>query len=714
MDADTVIRSLAVAHGIQLSWRDVWGQERAVGIDTLRALLGALNVGIDSPASVRESLNGAGRLDWPSEIPAIVTAEAGSRIEIQLMRPAAEAEGEVAWAILMGGIMHDGRAACRRVSADDGGMARFAVAIDMPGLVGIGRISLQGGAWGEGQIVIAPPHCFAIDASRRLWGIATQIYGLRQPGDGGVGHHAALAALAESAGRQGASALGISPTHALFAADPGHFSPYAPSDRRFHNGLLSDPHWIPGAAALDAGPLHDALARIEAANAEALIDYPKAMQVRRQSLRAVFDTFAVRHLGESLDELGRSFLSFRAGAGMALWRHAVFEALQAHFFGGDPGLWQWQSWPAPYQDPASASVAAFAAANAATIEFHCFLQWLATRQLDAVQRKAVAAGMPIGIIADLAVGTHSSGSRAWADRGALLNGASIGAPPDLLAPAGQDWGLTTFSPTGLKAAAYAPFREDLNAAMRFAGGIRLDHVMGLTRLWCIPRGASPDQGAYLRMPWDDLKRLVALHSQERRCIVVGEDLGTVPEGFREELQRQRILGISVLWFERDGAGNFHRPERYSPFSLATTSTHDLPTVVGWWLGRDIDWRVRLGQIGTEQEGELRSEREQARAALWRALHERGFVADALVPHVLDAPAVAAIVGFIAATPSPVVLLPLEDALLQDEQPNLPGTTVEHPNWRRRFEQAATQLLDQPATRQILDVLRAQRPDRSPV
>jgi 4-alpha-glucanotransferase len=311
--------------------------------------------------------------------------------------------------------------------------------------------------------------------------------------------------------------------------------------------------------------------------------------------------------------------------------------------------------------------------------------------------------MAVGLIADLAVGNHPGGSRAWSGTAALLPGVSIGAPPDLLNTVGQDWGLTTFAPGPLAAAGFAPFIEDLRAAMAHAGGIRLDHVMGLQRIWCIPAGAKPHEGAYLRFPVADMLRIVAAESARAKAIVIGEDLGTVPDGYGETLAAHGLYGIRVLFFEREGAG-FAPPHRYAAHATATSTTHDLATVAGWWEGEDIPLRGGLGLLMPgETEEQARDGRGHERQALWHALVEHGGAqgeAPARAEHQLGT----AVARFLGATPSPLVLLPLEDATMTREQPNLPGTVMEHPNWRRRLPRPAEAMLNEEPALSILGAL----------
>jgi 4-alpha-glucanotransferase len=341
--------------------------------------------------------------------------------------------------------------------------------------------------------------------------------------------------------------------------------------------------------------------------------------------------------------------------------------------------------------------------------FHCFLQWVADRSLRAAQRRAVESGMRIGLIGDLAVGMDPAGSHAWSRQGEILGGMSIGAPPDLLNPRGQDWGLTGFSPRALVDGGFAPFIATVRAVLRNMGGLRIDHAMGLTRLWLIPEGADPADGAYLAYPLADLLRLLALESQRHQAIVVGEDLGTVPDGFQATLETAGLHGMRVLWFERNGQG-FASPRTWNETAVAMTGTHDLPTVAGWWHGTDIATRAACGHLGAGQnEEDLREERSGDRNALWRAFVAVGF-AEGDVPSSQETrPVVDAALRFVAASPSPLCLPPIEDLLGLEEQPNLPGTVDEHPNWRRRLGSRADALLDHPDVAQRVEELASERP-----
>jgi 4-alpha-glucanotransferase len=491
-----------------------------------------------------------------------------------------------------------------------------------------------------------PPRAFTLD--RRAWGVGVQGYSLRGPGCPEFGDFGALAAFAAEAGGAGADALAISPVHALFAADAGRYSPYGPSSRLFLNGLYARARTPP---ARDAGDGE-------------LIDWPRAIPAKLGRLRR--DHAALE------DRAGLD--AFIAAGGQDLRDHAVFEAIHGHVF-PRLGSHGWQAWPAALHDPRSEAVAAFAREHASEVDFHLFLQWRADADLAAAQAAALKAGMAVGLIADIAVGMDGGGSHAWSRPGDLLKGLSIGAPPDAFQAEGQDWGLAAFSPMALRASNYDGFRATLRAAMRHSGGVRIDHVMGLRRLWLVPHGAGPTEGAYLTYPFEDLLRIVAEESQACRAVVVAEDLGTVPPGFRETLQERGIMGMRVLWFERTLDGGFIPPGQWTAAAAALTTTHDLPTVAGWWRGRDLDWAERLGRKADGPD-----KRAADRARLWSACGAQGPAPAPEAPR----PAVDAAIALVASTPCELALIAAEDLLGLDEQPNLPGTMQEHPNWRRRL------------------------------
>ncbi len=683
------LRGLAEDAGITTVWHDYRGVVRTVSDDTLRVVLRALGLAVDTLDDIAASRKRlAGETLGHASVPPLVTANVHAPIVLPL---GADFAGRDYRVTLEDGTVRDGR------FADDGTM--LVDAID--------RIGYHVLACGDLRVTlaIAPTRCFGVadafaaagrDGGARPWGLAAQLYSVSSAGDGGIGHFGALGTLLKSAAARGASAVAISPVHAMFSADLHRFSPYGPSSRLLANVLYVDPRAVLGPAAHDAAV--DALGCGEALRAlEALpcIDWPEASRLRLAILHHLFDRWS-RHDDARVADERDAFASFRAAQGKTLESHARFEAIHAVLAADDAHMLAgWRQWPAEYRDPDSGAVTRFAQEHPEDVAFHAFLQWQAARQLDAAQRAAKAAGMPIGLVADLAVGADGGGSQAWSRQSEVLIGLSIGAPPDLLNALGQSWGLAAFSPRAMRETGFRPWIDMLRAAFAHAGGVRIDHVLGLTRMWLVPDGCDAIEGAYLRYPFDDMLRLVALESWRHQAIVIGEDLGTVPEGLPERLAGAGLLGIRVLWFERTWqvpGQPFRAPHEWSDAALAVTTTHDLPTVAGWWRGRDIDWRVRLALFGEfSSEVVERAARENDRDALWRVLCESG-CAQGERPSE-DRPPIAEALRFVGGTPAPLAIVPLEDALGVVEQPNLPGTIDTHPNWRMRLPAPADAVLE---------------------
>lgn len=662
---DDALRDRARRAGIAPDWTDVTGKARSVAPETLKRLLAL--IGADEPASPVPPLV-TGQIHQAIPLPpavgtgaAVLVLESGDRTDITVH------PGD------------DGR--CWVPPVDRTGYHRL--------LLGDREITLA----------VAPPRCFGLDEvarGGRMWGLAAQIYSLRSAGDGGIGDSRGIVELARAAGRAGADAVALSPIHALFTAEPGRFGPYSPSSRLFLNPLLADPAALFGAgrvaAAIRAAGVAEALRRGES---RTLIDWPDAAWAKLALFRALFDGFDA----EAGGGLAEEFAGFVRAGGSLLQDHARFEALHAARLAADPADRDWRRWPAALRDPRSSAVAEFAAAQDREVRFHLFLQWLADRAFAAAQAEARSAGMRLGLIADLAVGMDATGSHAWSRPSDVLGGASIGSPPDAFNADGQNWTLAAISPRAMVETGFAPFLDTLRATLRHAGGIRIDHVMGLARLWLVPDGMAPTEGAYLSYPVEDLLRLVALESHRHRAVVIGEDLGTLPWGFAGLLADRAVAGMRVLWFEREGEG-FKPAERWDAGAVAMSSTHDLPPVAGWWRGTDIAARAELGRYADGGASE-RAQRDADRTRLWQAVGA-GPEPDQTGP-VVDAA-----LRFVARSPSRLALIPLEDALGLEQQPNLPGTIDEYPNWRRRLDRTASEALAEPTAAARLAALRRER------
>lgn len=665
----SALHTLAEEAGLQIDWEDAMGEAQRVSDAALQGVLAALALPADTDAAIADSRERL-RADRAAACN-FVSADVGAPI----LLPVECGKPGLATLVLENG---DQRAVTVTAGANG---------LEVPPVTVRGYHDLHLGDRAI-RLAIAPKRCFGVqDAApgRRIWGPAVQIAALQGEAHAAFGDFGTLAETARAFAARGADAMAISPVHALFPADASRYSPYAPSSRLFLNVLYADPRLVEAPTA-------------ETASAE-LIDWSQAIPQRLADLRRAYD--------QRSDRVRQAVADHARDAGDELERHARFDALHAHFFAQD-GATGWQGWPSAYHDPAGEAVSHFATDHAEEIGFYVFLQWLAKRSLDAAQQAAKDGGMALGLIADLAVGMDGGGSHAWSRRDDLLTGLSLGAPPDLLGPDGQSWGITGFSPRALQRTGFDAFIATLRAALDHAGGIRIDHALGLRRLWVVPEGASPKDGAYLTMPLDDMLRILAIESHAAQAVVIGEDLGTVPEGFRPKMDERGMLGMRVLPFERDEDG-FVPPDQWSEEAAAMTGTHDLATVAGWWSGRDIDWTWQLGRTSrADDEAADRAARAEGRTLLWNAFAAAS-VTEAPEPAPEDpAPVVDAAIAYVTGTPCQLAILPLEDLIGEVEQPNLPGTIDEHPNWRRRAAEPTDALLDRPEVARRLDILNTAR------
>ncbi|SDI31092.1 4-alpha-glucanotransferase [Pseudomonas flavescens] len=670
--SDARLAELSLAAGLSIDWIDADGRQQSVTPENQRRLLAALGYAVQDSEQVETSLAQLQHRQDSLALGPLVTLDQHETLDLtRYFPPGTPYEIELERGERLAGRL------------DDSGR------LPVIGVTGYHQLRI---ADGSVTLAVAPHACPSVARlsgrdNAKIWGLSAQLYSLRRHGDGGLGDTQALEELVRSAARRGADAVAISPMHAMFSANLHTYSPYSPSSRLFFNVLHAAPGSVLGEDALQQAirscGLGEELARLESLE---LIDWPGVTGSRMRILRQLHADFSA-----GTHALRADFEAFRREAGDALRQHCRFEALRGFMdLNGLPV--DWRAWPEQYRDPGNEAVEQFCAGHQQEIDFHAFAQWLIARCLDRAQGSAREAGMSIGLIADLAVGADAAGSQAWARQAELLQAVSVGAPPDILNRSGQNWGVSAFSPSGLQRNGFRAYIEMLRANLAHAGGMRIDHVMSMRRLWVIPEGADSGAGAYLNYPSRDLLRLLCLEAERHGALIIGEDLGTVPDGLREELARRNILGMRVLLFEQSD-GRFNPPAHWPRDALATTTTHDLPSIRGWLASRDIHWRQAVGHRSddyTRQDYQLRAHETQA---LHQALHEHGH---ATAEHMDDGQQLDASIAFIGSTPAPLVLLPLEDAMAATEQPNLPGPGDEHPNWRRRWSEDADGMLDDPA------------------
>lgn len=542
-------------------------------------------------------------------------------------------------------------------------------------------------------------------AERRAWGVSLMLYELRSARNWGIGDFADLAAVSRTVAQAGAEFVGVNPLHAQFLSDPHRCSPFSPSNRLFLNPLYIAVDQIDG---VHLDPEDQAeLERLRALDA---VDYASVTALKLRHLAAAFSRGAThrdRHAFEAFVQTG----------GEALHGHALFEALSEKLVADGFGA-GWTTWPEAYQDHASTEVQAFAVENRSRVDFYMWLQFLADEQLGHAAQTAEEAGMRIGLYLDFAVGESPDGSATWSNPDLVLPGMTIGAPPDFFTADGQEWGLAPPSPTTMRRTLFAQYKQTMHALTRHAGALRIDHAMALWQLFLVPPKGKPADGAYLHYPIEDMLDILTEVSQENGTVIIGEDLGYVPDGFQDVMRDSRILSYRILYFEKDDGG-FFAPKDYPPLALACLSTHDLPTLRGWWRGDDVDLRLEHGLIDEDAAEEQRETRAKERrklieGMLWfRVLDEadRKEAESAARDKTSELPEAIMVAThrMVARTPSLLAGVRLADLTGEEKPTNLPGTVDSYPNWRLKNSTPIEDLADAPFFSTICAVMRAERP-----
>ncbi len=626
------IQARAAELGIETEYRDAYGQMRSVDAETLTRLVDVLSADSDLTPRV-----------LPRTI--VVRRNRESRVRVE-----APPGSSIRWNISGEAQLTTGEGAAPFLSLPDNlpiGVFHLGLSVMLP----------EGERREEATLLVAPERAYqgSDNAPRRLWGLAVQLYGVRSQRNWGHGDFTDLAGLVDLAAACGAAAIGLSPLHALFDDKPDDISPYSPNSRLFLNPLYIDIEAIPEFPGVAAAGLEQEVRRLRDGE---LVDYPGVANAKMRALHLAYDNFRT---GASVERRA-AFEGFRKDRAPVLRRYACFEVLRRRF------KTPWWEWPAEWQNADDDALRRLETADGDAVAFHEFVQWIADEQLSACGERARRRGLPIGLYLDIAVGVRPEGFDAFHDRESVLHDVHVGAPPDILNTEGQNWGLAGLNPIGLERSRLEPFRRVLRASMRYAGAVRLDHALGLKRLFLIPRGLHAKQGGYVRFPFEALLAVAAQESVWNRCIVIGEDLGTVPENFRETLADWGIWSYQVMMFERDHAGNFIPPGHYRENALVTFNTHDLPTFAGWTAHHDLAVKRQLGL----DPGESDEEREKARAALAAAVGQG------------SPPEFPAVANYLARTPARLLVVSMEDVLGIVDQPNVPGTVDQHPNWRRRL------------------------------
>ncbi|MGG7669697.1 4-alpha-glucanotransferase [Yersinia sp. J1] len=689
MDRKSLDQAATLA-GIAASYINAHGKQQAIPMETKQKLLVAMG---RSPDSVQPS---------PGEktpLPVVKVFTHASPMTLAI-----GGEGDYHWQLVTEeGISHQGRVSAQKT---------LTLPASLP--LGYHHLALEQGTqqW-QCSIIVAPKRCYEPDAlltGKKLWGACVQLYTLRSERNWGIGDFGDLYRMVEQVGGRGGAFIGLNPIHALYPANPNSASPYSPSSRRWLNVVYIDVNNVEEFQQSEAAQrwwhLPQTQSTLAAIRTAEWVDYAKVTELKLAGLRLAFPLFLARAAN---DKQMQDFRQFVEQGGKSLQQQAAFDALHAHLSQQDSAMWGWPVWPEQYRDGQGEGVAEFCQQHSDEVTFYLWLQWLAASQFSQCFRHSQQQKMPIGLYRDLAVGVAEGGAETWCDRELYCLKASVGAPPDILGPLGQNWGLPPMDPHVMVARAYQPFIDLLRANMTSCGALRIDHVMALLRLWWIPYGETADQGAYVKYPVDDLLAVLALESQRHRCMVIGEDLGTVPVEIVSKLRDSGVYSYKVLYFERDSENTFRAPQSYPVQAMATITTHDLPTLRGYWQSDDLTLGNKLGLYPDQQIlKQLYADRERAKQGLLEGLHHYG-----CVPKKVGRKAALLAMSptlnrglqrYVADSASALLGLQPEDWLDMAAPVNIPGTSDEYPNWRRKLTHSLEEMFaDQRVNRLLKDL-----------
>ncbi|MGL6312299.1 4-alpha-glucanotransferase [Vibrio sp. WXL103] len=707
MKEQSVLKQVAEMARLADSYVSAWGDEAQVEEETLRRLLASLGYDTTNDETLLKSAEKKHKKDV---LDPVLVLRSGEPVEVPLYLGTSARESEFSWSLtteegevmegyLQSQVVRDERA--------QGGPLVFALPNNLP--------------WGYHKLeisrkrrktpycmtlIITPQACFKqpqMGEGKKMWGPSVQLYTLRTQHNWGIGDFGDLKQLVADIASRGGDFVGLNPIHSLFPANPEGASPYSPSSRRWLNIMYIDVSSVPefslSAEAQQKVGSADFQRRLSDARDAHWVNYSEVSALKMSVLPLLFDEFKVRHLDKGT-ERAQEFEAFVAKGGVSLQHQATFDALHAELHAEDANVWGWPAFPEKYSRFENVAVQKYIKDNQDKVNLYMYLQWVADTQIKEAQTLAQEKGMSVGLYRDLAVGVADSGAETWADDGNLVLDASIGAPPDILGPLGQNWGLPPLNPQVLQATGYEAYIELLRANMKHCGSLRIDHVLGLLRLWWIPKGEDATNGAYIYYPVEDMLAILALESHRHQCSVIGEDLGTVPDEIVGILRDAGVHSYKVFFFETsENDGGFISPGHYANQSMSALCTHDMPTLRGFWHCDDLKMGRELGLYPNEEQLEglfadrLKSKQGILDSVAWHGYLPEGVGRDAqYVP--MDTHLAEALQLHVAAGSSTLLSVQLEDWLEMDKPVNIPGTVDEYPNWRRKLSVNLDQIFAQ--------------------
>ena len=716
------LAELSTRCGILLEYYDIWGNHHPTSVKTQQALLSAMGIDVSSDEAIRAALQNPLITKGCSEQVHVMREH--EQIHITIAQFKVVGQMKLRWILTEeNGDTHSGELALDELKQLEESY-QFRLPHTLP--TGYHRLTLQDLVKSSDlaviQLIVTPERCYqppALANGQRAWGIALQLYALRSQRNWGIGDFNDLLAVIDTMAELGAATIGLNPLHALYPSAAEKASPYSPSSRLFLNSLYLSVETIADFAECEFAQMAvqepEFQTRLQKLRVTRLVDYKSVAELKFSVLRMLYEHFRHTHLAVQT-ERAQAFYQFQTEAGEALRLHVLFEALQAYFNQQEGYTLAWRSWPEAYRDSCSSEVSEFAKQHALEIEFYQYLQWQTALQLDSASEHAAKRGLELSIYRDLALGSDNQGADVWANQSLYAHSTAIGAPPDDFSPTGQDWGLPPIKPQQLWQTAFEPFIVALRANMQNNGALRIDHVMNLQRLFWVPSDLGPAEGAYVTYPFKELLGILALESQRNRCLIIGEDLGTVPNEVRAALWDYGVFSYRVLYFEKhwQGDGSFKQPGEYPTQALVTASTHDLPTLVGFWQNTDLKLRCNLGLFTDDSAYQQQlAVRAQDSDRLLQALEQQGLsLTLTLTNSQNDVPVglTHAVHSFLARTPAQLMMVQMEDLLAQSEQVNLPGTTTEYPNWQYKLSVPVEDWLRLADINHLAQYLNAERSD----
>jgi 4-alpha-glucanotransferase len=717
--------------GIGSDFIDAWGKPAKIEKHNQQKLLQAMGYSLDNEALLIEQIEDEAIEYWMSALSPVKVIRAGEQLRL-LMRTSIALAGKTHSIKI---VLESGQSITHKfvpvdsvlvASQEIDGLEWQEYQIDLPTCKTLGyhqiQLTTNRKIIARSLLIVAPKSCYipkAIKQGKKVWGLSVQLYCVRSHRNWGIGDFTDLVNLAEQAAAQGADFIGLNPIHSLYPANPDACSPYGPSSRRWLNHLYLDVQSIPcfDDASVQAWyNTSEVQTTLDKLRAVEFVDYIGVSKIKFEALELVFKVFSKQYLSKKTSQK-EAFAKFVKEGGNSLKTLAIFEALQMSLLEQGKECWGWPVFPEEMQSAESAEVAEFAKKNKKRVDFFLFLQWQSSLQFEKASKAATKSGMEIGIYRDLAVGVSEGGAEIWGNKSLYCTDVSVGAPPDILGPLGQKWGLPPMDPAQLSQQQYQPITDMFASNMKASGALRIDHVMALLRLWWVHKDDDASQGAYVNYPVDDLLAILALESHRNKSMVIGEDLGTVPDSIRDKLQQNGMFSYRLFFFEQAEDGGFYSPSHYPEQSMATLTTHDMPTLSGFWHCDDLALGKEVGLYPDQDVlNHLYDVRHENKQHILNSLHGHHSIDSNISPDVnyvgMSTELNYGMQTHMATGSSALLSLQLEDWLQMDKPVNIPGTFNEYPNWKRKLSHNLEDIFNQEPIKHLTAELTKRREQAS--